>query len=128
MQVSGRKRRCRPSSMRSGPRPSLCYSCWLLLLGARRRRADALAQFNHPTGHLLVLAGDFEVALILLECFLRLREIKIVEHASVQMGRRVIWFSGNSAQVSGFSVGKFAELSLDDSKLIAGHRIARRRL
>jgi hypothetical protein len=65
-------------------------------LAAGGRRADTFAQFHHPAGDLFVLAGDCHVALELIERFLRLREIQIVEHAQVQMRGGVVRFRWRS--------------------------------
>ena len=91
----------------------------------RRRGADAFAQFDHPAGDLLVLAGEREVMLELFERLLRLGQIQIVQHAQIQIRRRVIRFKRYRTLISGFRFCEFTELALGDAEFVAGDGVVR---
>src|SRR5271155_5318596 len=101
----------------TAPSNSGTWSQWScgLLLGRRGRCSDALAQFHHPAGNLLVLAGDRDIPLELIERLLRLSEVQVVEHAQVQMRRGIVGLCRYRTLIGRFGFRKFAELALDDA-------------
>ena len=56
----------------------------------------------------------------LFERFLRLGEIQVVQHAEVQIRRRVIGFNGYRTLIRRFRFRKFTELAFRDAELVIG--------